>query len=158
MAMDAADFPPHAPAYLEKDRLNMKKLLSDFQQFWRENSAIWEERFYYKEAAPHLILMAFLQRIINSSGTISRELASGRKRLDLCICYQDRRYPIEIKIRYTPKTRQEGIKQLSGYMDTLGCNEGWLVIFDRRKKPSWKSRLFWKTEKTEEKQIHVVGC
>jgi len=158
MSMDSADFPPHAPAYLEKDRLNMKKLLSDFQQFWRENSAIWEERFYYKEAAPHLILMAFLQRIINSGGIISRELATGRKRIDLCIHYQNHRYPIEIKIRYSHKTYPEGIKQLSSYMDTLGCNEGWLVIFDRRKKQSWKSRLFWKSEKTEEKQIFVVGC
>jgi hypothetical protein len=158
MSMDSSGFPPEAPAYLENGILNMKKLLTDFQQFWRDNSEIWQERFLYKEAAPHLILTAFLQRVINSGGRTDRELATGRKRLDLCIHYQNRRYPIEIKIRQGPKTYDEGKKQLSDYMDTLGCDKGWLVVFDRRKKQSWKSRLFWKTDKTDNKEIHIVGC
>ena len=148
----------HLPLYISEQRLDMKKLLTDFQQFWRDNSAIWEERFLYKEAAPHLILTAFLQRVINSGGRTDRELATGRKRLDLCIHYQNRRYPIEIKIRQGPKTYDEGKKQLSDYMDTLGCDKGWLVVFDRRKKRSWKSKLFWKTGKTDNKEIYIVGC
>ncbi|MCP4754246.1 MAG: ATP-binding protein, partial [Proteobacteria bacterium] len=49
------------PLYLRKGRLDMTRLLMDFQSFWRDNSGIWEERFDYKEAAPHLILQAFLQ-------------------------------------------------------------------------------------------------
>jgi len=158
MSMDSSGFPPEAPAYLENGILNMKELLTDFQQFWRDNSEIWQERFLYKEAAPHLILTAFLQRVINSGGRTDRELATGRKRLDLCIHYQNRRYPIEIKIRQGPKTYDEGKKQLSDYMDTLGCDKGWLVVFDRRKKQSWKSRLFWKTGKTDNKEIYIVGC
>ncbi len=158
MSMDSSGFPPEAPAYLENGILNMKKLLTDFQQFWRDNSEIWQERFLYKEAAPHLILTAFLQRVINSGGRTDRELATGRKRLDLCIHYQNRRYPIEIKIRQGPKTYDEGKKQLSDYMDTLGCDKGWLVVFDRRKKRSWKSKLFWKTGKTDNKEIYIVGC
>jgi AAA-like domain len=158
MSMDSSGFPPEAPAYLENGILNMKKLLTDFQQFWRDNSEIWQERFLYKEAAPHLILTAFLQRVINSGGRTDRELATGRKRLDLCIYYQNRRYPIEIKIRQGPKTYDEGKKQLSDYMDTLGCDKGWLVVFDRRKKQSWKSKLFWKTGKTDNKEIYIVGC
>jgi hypothetical protein len=148
----------HLPLYISEQGLDMKKLLTDFQQFWRDNSEIWQERFLYKEAAPHLILTAFLQRVINSGGRTDRELATGRKRLDLCIHYQNRRYPIEIKIRQGAKTYDEGRKQLSDYMDTLGCDKGWLVVFDRRKKQSWKSRLFWKTGKTDNKEIHIVGC
>ncbi len=144
--------------YAEKDRLNMKKLLTDFQNFWRENSAIWQERFQYREAAPHLILMAFLQRVINTGGRIDREMATGRGRIDLCIHYQGRRYPAEIKIRRDNKTLEEGKRQLAGYMETLGCDEGWLVIFDRRKKTSWKNKLFWKTGKAENRTIHVAGC
>ena len=146
------------PAYVEKDRLNMSKLLTDFQQFWRENSSIWQERFLYREAAPHLILMAFLQRVINRGGTVTREMASGRGRLDLCIHYKGKRYPIEIKLRRDAKTINEGKQQLSEYMDTLGCDEGWLVVFDRRKKTSWKSKLFWKTTTAENRIIHVAGC
>jgi hypothetical protein len=154
-------FDPHKyrlPVYAEKDRLNMKKLLTDFQIFWRENSAIWEERFQYKEAAPHLILMAFLQRIINTGGRIDRELATGRRRTDLCIHYQNRKYPVEIKIRRDKKTLEEGKKQIWDYADILGCGEGWLVIFDRRKRQSWKNKLFWKTDKIRGIVIHIAGC
>ena len=157
-SMRLSDFPPHAPAYLTAGKLDMKKLLTDFQSFWRENSAIWQERFQYKEAAPHLILMAFLQRVISTGGRIDREMATGRGRIDLCLHWQNQKYPVEIKIRRDNKTIEEGKRQLAGYMDTLGCEEGWLVIFDRRKKTSWKSKLFWKTGKSEKYTVHAVGC
>ncbi|MFM8333003.1 MAG: ATP-binding protein, partial [Candidatus Methylumidiphilus sp.] len=50
--------------YLRPDgSLDMPKLLAAFQQFFRENSEIWLERFDYKEAGPHLLMQAFLQRI-----------------------------------------------------------------------------------------------
>ncbi len=42
-------------------------------------------RIEYKEAGPHLLLQAFLQRIINGGGRIHREYALGRKRTDLFI-------------------------------------------------------------------------
>ncbi|QTA77941.1 NTP hydrolase p-loop-containing [Desulfonema limicola] len=158
MAMDSSGYPPAAPAYIENNRLDMKKLLMDFQQFWRENSKIWTDRYQYKEAAPHLILMAFLQRIINQGGQIIREPALGRQRLDLCINYKNIRYPVELKLRYGTKTLKEGTGQLADYMDTLGCNEGWLIIFDRRKSISWKKKIFWKTETSEKGQIHIAGC
>ncbi len=57
----------------------MTKLLQSFGQFFRENSEVWLERFYYKEADPYLILLAFLQRCINGGGCIHREYALGRK-------------------------------------------------------------------------------
>ncbi|MCP4344247.1 MAG: ATP-binding protein [Desulfobacterales bacterium] len=157
--MDEREYPPYASSYLHgKDRLDMRRLMEDFQQFWRENSAMWEERYQYKEAAPHLVLTAFLQRIINKGGDIARESASGRGRLDLCIHYKGRKYPVELKIRRDSKTYEDGKKQLSGYMDTLGCDEGWLVVFDQRKSVSWKKKIFWKTVESDNRQIHIVGC
>ncbi|MDY0301784.1 MAG: AAA-like domain-containing protein, partial [Trichlorobacter sp.] len=55
--------------YITKDhRLDMTKLLTAFQQFFREHSDIWSEGFSYKEAAPQLLMQAFLQRIINGGG------------------------------------------------------------------------------------------
>lgn len=151
-------YPPLAPDYLVEGKLDMKRLLSDFQQFWRENSEIWKARYQYKEAAPHLVMQAFLQRVINAGGRISRELAEGTGRLDLCIHYDGFSYPIELKLRYNDKTYDEGRKQLARYMDKMGCAEGWLVVFDRRKKPSWDDRIFWQTDKAKGKTIHVVGC
>ena len=45
-------------------------LLKGFQQLWRENTDIWIQIYNYKEVAPHVILQAFLQRIINGGGII----------------------------------------------------------------------------------------
>jgi len=146
------------PSYLIDGKLDMKPLLTDFQQFWRENSEIWVNRYQYQEAAPHLVMQAFLQRIVNSGGQISREIASGRKRLDLCVHYQQNRYPIELKLRYGDKTYQEGQEQLMDYMDKLDCSEGWLVVFDRRTTVSWDKKIFWQTKSVAKKTIHVIGC
>jgi hypothetical protein len=144
--------------YLIDGKLDMKKLLSNFQQFWRENSEIWSERYQYKEAAPQLILQAFLQKIVNSGGHISRELAGGNGRLDLCVSYQEHRYPIELKLRYGEKTYQEGKEQLADYMDKLSCTEGWLIVFDRRKTVLWEEKIFWQKHQIAKKTIHIVGC
>ena len=149
---------PDAPAYLVAGRLDMTKLLRDFQQFWRENSDIWIKKYEYQEAAPHLILQAFLQRIINARGQVTREMAAGTQRLDLCLHYQGVKYPLELKLRYSQKTYTEGASQLAAYMDTLGCAEGWLIVFDRRKKTPWKQKIFWRTQQLAEKTIHLVGC
>ena len=148
----------HLKKYFDHQFIRMKQLLSDFQQFWRENSKIWIERYQYKEAAPHLILMAFLHRVLNHGGSISRELATGRGRLDLCIHYKDQRYPIEIKIRRNTKTINEGKEQLWAYMDTLECDKGWLIVFDQRKSISWTKKIFWKDTRVKKKTIHIVGC
>ena len=65
--------------------LDMVKLLSAFQEFFREHSESWIERFAYKEAGPQLLLQAFLQRIVNGGGVINREYGLGRMRTDLFI-------------------------------------------------------------------------
>ena len=90
----------------EDHRLDMAKLLSAFQQFFRENSESWIERFAYKEAGPQLLLQAFLQRIINSGGRLGREYGLGRKRTDLLLEWPEdegflgevQRVVIELKI------------------------------------------------------------
>ncbi|MFZ2958612.1 MAG: ATP-binding protein, partial [Candidatus Ozemobacteraceae bacterium] len=50
--------------------LDMPALLKNFQAFWRRNSDTWEQKADYTEAFPHLLLMAFLQRVINGGGRI----------------------------------------------------------------------------------------
>lgn len=145
--------------WVNKDgSLDMNELLKAFQQFWRENSGIWQEKYQYKEAAPHLILQAFLQRVINAGGDILREYAANRNRMDLCVRYGSNKYPIEIKLHYGPKTIPEGLEQLGGYMDEVGETTGWLVVFDRREEASWEERIYWKTEAEGGRTIHVVGA
>ena len=79
----------HDPAWYvgEGGALEVGKLLAAFQEFFREHSEHWVERFQYKEAGPQLLLQAFLQRILNSGGRIEREYGLGRLRTDLLLVW-----------------------------------------------------------------------
>jgi hypothetical protein len=145
------------PRYLKDGRIDMDFLMRDFQQFWRENSDIWVEKFDYREAAPHLIMMAFLQRVINGGGQIIRDMAAGTGRLDLCLIYEGNKYPVELKIRYGEQYLQEGLSQTARYMDIFGCAEGWLVVFDRRNTVKWEDKIYIKKETVEGKKITIIG-
>ncbi|GHV43302.1 hypothetical protein FACS1894180_1980 [Bacteroidia bacterium] len=145
------------PRYMKNGRIDMDFLMRDFQQFWRENSEIWEDRFQYREAAPHLVLTAFLQRVINGGGQIIREAAVGKKRLDICIVYENEKYPIELKIDRYKNTLADGLKQTAEYVDKYGCTEGWLCIFDQNKEKSWDEKIYTKKEIVDNKKITVVG-
>ncbi|MDR2135338.1 MAG: ATP-binding protein [Treponema sp.] len=62
--------PPSSWQWQKADgSLDMEALLREFQRFWRENSEVWEEKSDYTEAFPHLLLMAFLQRVLNGGGS-----------------------------------------------------------------------------------------
>ena len=145
------------PRYLKDSKIDINHLLTDFQQFWRENSTIWTDKIQYKEAAPHLILQAFLQRILNGGGYIRREMAAGTGRLDLGVVYENKIYPIEVKLWKGAKYYKEGLDQTARYIDTYGCKEGWLVIFDQGKRKSWKEKIYLKQEKIDGIVINVFG-
>ena len=128
--------------------LNVGKLLTAFQAFFREHSEHWVERFQYKEAGPQLLLQAFLQRIVNSGGRIEREYGLGRGRTDLLIVWpqgvQTRKVVIECKILHKSleQTLAEGLEQTVGYMDRCAAESGHLVIFDRRAGRRWDDKVF----------------
>ncbi|MDR3120064.1 MAG: hypothetical protein LBU58_01825, partial [Clostridiales bacterium] len=153
------DYPYQLPRYIKEDgTLDMDYLLRDFQSFWRENATIWRERYDYKEAAPQLVMLAFLQRVVNGGGRILREMATGTRRVDICVMYKERKYPIELKIRYGDGTRDEGKKQIAAYMDSLGADTGWLVLFDRRETLGWTEKLTFEKESVDGKTVIIVGC
>jgi hypothetical protein len=139
--------------------LDMDALLRNFQEFWRNNSETWEEMSDFTEAFPHLLLMAFLQRVTNGNGRIEREYAAGRGRMDLAIYYKGAWNIIEIKLLRKNKTfagvKAEGIKQVRQYRERIDpAASAYLVIFDRRpKKPEWVKRLTW-----ENGDVTVAGC
>ena len=139
-----------------EDGLDMPGLMAAFQAFWRENSGADRRAYEYGEATPHLVLMAFLQRVTNGQGRITREMALGSGRLDLCVEYRDRRYAIEVK---TSKNfaGENSYKQLAGYLDKLGLAEGWMSVFDEGKSKTWEEKLYNREVEQDGKAIHVVG-
>ena len=146
---------PEIP-WATKDGLDMPGLMAAFQAFWRENSGADRRAYEYGEATPHLVLMAFLQRITNGSGHIIREMALGSGRLDLCVEYRNHRYAVEVK---TSKNfaGEKSYAQLAGYLDKLGLDDGWMAIFDEDKAKPWDEKLFLRDETFDGKTIHVVG-
>ncbi|MBI2925233.1 MAG: ATP-binding protein [Verrucomicrobia bacterium] len=143
--------------------LDLTKLLRAFQQFFREHSEHWVERFQYKEAGPQLLLQAFLQRIINCGGRIEREYGLGRGRTDLMVLWPVPRPQqsavIEVKVlRKAPaKAESDGLKQTAEYMDRCGAGEGHLVLFDRRPRRSWRERIFRRVRRSGARKITVWG-
>jgi hypothetical protein len=138
--------------------LDMILLLAAFQEFFAENSEAWLGRFDYQEAGPHLLLMAFLQRVINGGGRIHREFAVGSGRADLLVEYGGRRDVLELKIFHGPRSESDGIEQLSRYLERLGESEGYLILFDRRKNISWDEKIrIAEVEGPGQRRIHIFG-
>jgi hypothetical protein len=156
--------------------LDMDALLKEFQIFWRRYSESWEKQIDWPEVFPHMILQAFLQRVLNGGGRIEREYAAGSGRMDLAVIFKGREYIIEIKIVHPhdgiKTVREEGPEQIKRYRDKIENSEfresgedgsadaavpTYLVIFDRRpgaKKNSWNKRLSWNVVDG----VTVVGC
>ena len=145
--------------YVRKDgSLDMPKLMADWQKFWRKDGHLAAAGFTYREAGPHLMLMAFLQRIINGGGRIEREYGLGRGALDLMVFWRDERHAIEVKMRRDTETEVEALDQIAGYLDQAGLSEAWLVMFDLRKELAWDERIFVREVSHLGKRIRIVGC
>jgi len=161
----------YKPAWYVTDdhRLDMPKLLAAFQDFFRENSEAWVERFEYKEAGPHLLLQAFLQRVVNSGGRIDREYGLGRMRTDLLVKWPTDpdqgflgpvdKVVIELKLLHKSldTTLERGLAQTAEYVQRTGAGEAHLVVFDRREGVAWDDKVFVRHEAHGDLAVTVWG-
>lgn len=130
-----ASLPHIQPTWLGPDgQLDEARLLAAFLTFWRQHGEPLIASAPYHEVAPHLVLMAFLHRVVNGGGSIEREYAIGSGRMDLLVHYRDRAVAIELKVwrDHEPDPLAEGLVQLDRYLAGLALERGWLVVFDRR--------------------------
>ncbi len=156
-----ASLPQITPTWLNPDgSLNPERLLESFLAFWRQHGQPLLKSAPYHEIAPHLVLMAFLHRVVNGDGTLEREYAIGRGRMDLCLRYGAVTLGIELKVWRDgePDPLTQGLEQLDGYLAGLGLNSGWLVIFDRRSgQPPIRERTASENQQSPQgRQIIVV--
>ncbi|HOW04566.1 AAA-like domain-containing protein [Methanospirillum hungatei] len=148
----------------ENGRIRVHDLLVSFQQFFREHSESWTEIAQYKEAAPQLLLQAFLQRIVNGGGQITREYGLGKGRTDLFILWRlpdgtYQRFVIECKIVYGSRkaTISKGLDQVTRYADRCGAEEVYLLIFDRDTKKSWDEKIFTEMIEHQGRKVTIFG-
>jgi hypothetical protein len=143
------------PVWLTAEgKLDADKLLEAFLSFWQQHAAALMNTTPYHEAAPHLVMMAFLHRVENGGGKVHREFAIGSGRLDMMLQYGDVRVPMELKVWRPddPDPLKDGLRQLDEYLDGLSMDTGWLVIFDRRDESKLKKiarEVSAKTRKTK---------
>lgn len=150
--------------YVRADgRLDLPKLLAAFQEFFREHSEHWVERFDYKEAGPQLLMQAFLQRIVNSGGRVEREYGLGRLRTDLLVIWPHpggvQKAVVELKLLRGSfeRTVQEGLAQTWEYLDRCGADESHLLIFDRDPGKPWEEKLSRREDEYKGRKIGVWG-
>jgi hypothetical protein len=124
-------------------RLDLPAILHGFAAFWREHGEVLTGAPVYHEVAPQLVLMAYLQSIVNGTGFLDREYGVGRGRIDLQLRWpytdaqgqrQWQREASEIKVwrDKKPDPLDEGLLQVDEYLAQLDLGHGVLVIFDRR--------------------------
>lgn len=119
-------------------------------------------------------MQAFLQRIVNGGGRIDREYGLGHRRTDLLIQWPLDQGPpdeaqgffgpvqravIELKIlrKSLETTITEGLAQTTEYMDRVGAEEGYLVIFNRAPDTPWEEKCFARQEQHAGHRIGVWG-
>ena len=135
------------PSYVDAgEGLDFEQLMDDFRAFWVENAETYLQTAPYSEAAAQLVFMAFLHKITNGKGGfVDREYAAGRGRLDLCIRWplptgEVQRWAVELKVwrdtapagKGIPTPAEKGLIQLSEYLERLGMDRGYLLLFDAR--------------------------
>lgn len=136
--------PQISPTWLNPDgTLNPDKLLETFLAFWRQHGQPLLKSAPYHEIAPHLVLMAYLHRVVNGKGIIDREYAIGSGKMDLYIRYGSGKETVQMAMELKvwregrPDPLNLGLQQLDDYMNGLSfegtaVERGWLVIFDQR--------------------------
>ena len=161
-----------SPAWYVRDdgSLDASRLLTAFQDYFRQHSESWVDRYGHREAGPQLVLHAYLQRVLNSGGRITREYAVARGRTDLLIEWPlpgqplasiANKHVIECKVvgekSGLQRVIREGLQQTAWYMDRCGAQSGHLVVFDMRPGRSWEERVFRKGPQPDQSPISVWG-
>jgi hypothetical protein len=136
--------------HLPNKALDMQKVLENFQIFMKKEYSGKNKEFVERDG--RLIFLAFMKPIINGAGYDFKEpQISEEKRLDVVITYHQHLYVAELKIWRGAEAHAKGLVQLVDYLDVMGLDTGFLLIFDTNKKKKWEKdwvdvqgkRIFW---------------
>lgn len=120
---------PPGPYLLPGNRFDVKQALRKFQAWMKTEGSKKDQAFLERQG--RLVFLAFLKPILNGHGHALKEpQISDERRLDVLIAYHEYQYVIELKIWRGQEAHQKGLDQLTAYLNSLGLEEGALLIFD----------------------------
>ena len=114
--------------------IDLVRLREAFLDFWAQHGRVLDPLVTKYEIVPHIVLTAWLDRVVNGGGRIDREVAVASGRLDVLVRHRELRLPIEVKVQVDgrPDPVPKGLEQLDRYCESLRVDTGWLVVFDQR--------------------------
>ncbi len=131
--------------------LDVKLVLQRFQAFMKEHYSHKDEAFLERNG--RLLFLSYLRPIINGRGFEFKEpTVASERRMDIVITYRNQRYVIELKRWYGEQYHQQGLQQLSDYLDIYSLKKGYLLIYNFNKNKSYKEELI----QFQDKEIFTV--
>lgn len=131
---------------LDKEKLNMERVLIKFQQFMYEQYREEDEHFY--ESHGRLIFLAYLKPILNGKGfSFVEPQTRQNKRMDVVITYGIEKHIVELKIWNGDAYRAKGIDQLAQYMQEQRVKDGYLLSFNFNKSKQYTSEWIYLDDK-----------
>ncbi len=114
--------------------IDLDRLRASFLDFWAVHGRALDPLVARREVVPHIVMTAWLDRVVNGGGRVDREFDVGRGKLDVLVRHRDLKLPIEIKVHVDKRADPvpKGLKQLDRYCESLRVEQGWLVVFDQR--------------------------
>ncbi len=124
------------PEFIKDGRLDIPLIMERFiesQKIIRNMDDEAAEKKFIEEEGREKFL-TYISPIINGVGTYSIEdRTPDRRRMDVVIHYNGRRYIIELKIWHGDRYNAKGEKQISDYLDRYGLKVGYMLSFSFNK-------------------------
>jgi len=125
---------------LDDGRLDMVAVLNSFSAFIQRLGVNLFAIFpgAPQEAIGQYLLLAYVDLIVKSAnGDSNAEVLTGNGYADIKLLYRGQKFCLEMKMWQGPAAfAQQDKKQITDYAASEGLNEGYLVYFDNRQKPS----------------------
>ncbi len=112
--------------------LDFRLVLDKFQAFMKAKGASVAKHPSFAEATGQLLLLSYLDLLVNGKGWTFKEVQSGEGRIDVICCYKTQKEVVELKLWYGASGYDKGAEQLARYLESENLHRGYLVVFDRR--------------------------
>ena len=123
--------------YLPDSRLNMERILTDFERYiTRIGAAAFYSTTRPMEVTGKFQLTAWLYQFVSEgSGELYYESRTGLGIMDIMLVHGQNKYIVETKINRYPGTTEEALEQLSEkYLLPEKVDHGYIVLFDPKTK------------------------